>query len=219
MPIDWRVDKTIDSDQLLANLEFWFRATREPNGNLKPPRAQMVGLVTDTCPNLNVTDNPWYDSDSKTWGLIKRQHITCLVGGKYASAINRRRRRHHRSGSTNRTGTDEPDLFRARKRTWGVRLGYLPVVAYANNCYLDIQKIKTFEVQYVDLRDESIVPPEALVDWIRGRDAESVRRHQGIENVVEWRDFRLTAIRRFHIFGTRYEVTPVFRKRQPGWHS
>lgn len=159
--------------------------------------ATFVGLLTEVIPPMRKTGNPYLNK------VTKRQFHNVQIGFNYTNAINNRR---------DKEG-EEKD-FVASPRKWGRRINGTPIVEhvksgeYGVNYYLETRVLNSQKPDYylngVKLNNEVVLNDVLSFMSKKHSNAE----HQGVENEVIVRDFRLDSIIAVTLNKETYIVEP-----------
>lgn len=177
---------------------------------------KIATIFTETEPELLKTGNPFWDKPNQRWLVKKRAHTRIGIGGTYSGAVNTRRFKESKPGTT-------PSTFESSGRRWGQRLKGLgsarrrgkraSIAEYKGRLYLDVQRLQVLSVTYVGI-DGVAIPATAIAPFIRQREKSET---QDLENEVDWRDYALTNVRQLRmdkmIFEVRLDAVASQQKR------
>lgn len=171
--------KTINQSELKALLTF--RGCRP------------VTILAETFPKMIKTGSPFRSST-----VSKIARVNGMANWAYENAVNNQRFREQ---------GEDVELFRAFPRKWGVRIQETPFVEHKGVFYLElkIQKVLGREFRV----DGIPTPDEAVKCWIAKPSKASIekqRAHQGVEKMIELRDYKLSGIREISINNDHYAV-------------
>jgi len=99
-----------------------------------------VQVLTKTTPNMNKTDNPFYQKSDKTFLVHKISDTNCQIGWWYDNAVNNRRQK---EGNT--------AVFEQKARTWGQHM-VNPINYKVSKIMIDHKNKQGQYKQYAQLR-------------------------------------------------------------------
>lgn len=160
--------------------------------------ATIAAAYVETVPDMFKRGNPFWDRETQTSAVLKRQAVSIALGGTYQGAVNRSRFRAWTSGPA-------PEPFVPARRSWGTRATSLgrsrrrgqraSIVMHDGVAYLDVQRLRVLSVSYVD-RYGNEIPREAVEPWLKQRERQP----------VDWRDYTLSNVRQLRMNGMTYNV-------------
>lgn len=165
-----------------------------------PQSASFVSFESVTEPRLLKTDNPYYDSETKTWNLRKISRTTGIINFVYENSVNNQREREGLEAD-----------FESHPRRWGSRVDGTPLVEHKGRFYLEVN-VQSSESRYVDNMGRE-VPREELEEFFGSRSSSS---RQGVEDKVILRDYKISSINQINMFGQQYDVIRVDQNIQIG---
>ena len=145
--------------------------------------SKIVTITAETEPKLKKS-NPYV-------GVVKRSKINGIVGFIYENSVNNQRAREGK----------EKD-FNSQDRVWGTRISGTPIVEHKGKKYLEVKVEKYLDTEYycgsstIDVND---IKPHMY--------AKKKPQNQGLEKVVQLRDFNLDNIKELRYNGETYSVT------------
>ena len=140
--------------------------------------AKVVTILAETDPSMRKTGNPFI-------GRVRKVTLANVsIGFVYANSVNRARVKE---------GV-EPD-FTPAPRKWGVRINGTPLVEHKGQYYLEVRWLRTMS-SFLTLDREEVKDEETLADiksFIPTKSSNA--EHQGLEDEIILRDYKLESIR------------------------
>lgn len=145
--------------------------------------------VTDV--KMNKTNNPYYNR------VNKKQKSNVFINFDYAAAVNRK---------LLKEGKDAD--FVAKQRKWGEKLPGTPIVFYKNEYYLEARFLNNEpKVEYIV---DGVVTDKAVLEtYLPVKDNTTSKEHQGLDEEIIIRDFKVRNVHEITVNGTHYVRTDV----------
>lgn len=148
-------------------------------------------FVAVTEVGMNKTNNPFFER------VTKKQKSNVFINFDYAGSVNRKLLKEGKS----------PD-FVASPRKWGEKLPGTPIVFYKNVYYMEARFLSNEpKVEYfVDA-----VPTDKAVfeTYLKPVSTETSKEHQGVDEVIIIRDFKVANIHSITVNGNTYERNDI----------
>jgi len=140
---------------------------------------------------MNKTNNPFYERVSK------KQKSNVFINFDYAGAVNRKLLKEGK----------EPE-FVAKPRKWGEKLPGTPLIFHKGEYYLEARFLNNDpKVEY--LVDGIVTEKAVLETYLPVKNTESIKEHQGLNEEIIIRDFKVQNIREITVGGTHYVRTDI----------
>lgn len=146
---------------------------------------------------MNKTNNPYYGR------VHKKQKSNVFINFDYGAAVNRK---------LLKEGKDAD--FVAKQRKWGERLPGTPLVFHNNEYYLEARFLNNEpKVEYL-VKDEAtgatVVTEKAVLEtYLPVKNEDSIKEHQGLDEAIVIRDFKVRNVREITMNGIHYVRTDV----------
>ena len=151
--------------------------------------AQPVTIVTETDSRMVKKHRQTGDPNPYLGRVVKRSRVNGMVNWVYANSVNRQRGRE-----------GEEQDFTPEPRKWGERVAGTPFVAHKGALYLELKVERAVE-EPVYLCDGQEIDRAQIAAYLPKR--RSNAGHQGVEQEVILRDYRVDSIREI-TFGGRH---------------
>jgi hypothetical protein len=143
-------------------------------------------FIAVTPVKMNKTNNPYFDK------VYKTQTSNVFINFDYAASVNR---------ALVKEGKDAD--FVAQPRKWGEKLPGTPIVFHKNEYYLEARFLNN--EPKVDYTFEGNPIDKAVFEsYMPNRSSDSIKEHQGLENEVVIRDFKIRNIYQIKVNGVTY---------------
>lgn len=140
---------------------------------------------------MNKTNNPFYDR------VQKKQKSNVFINFDYAAAVNRKLLKEGKEAE-----------FVAKPRKWGEKLPGTPLVFYKEEYYLEARFLNNEpKVEY--LVDGQITEKAVLETYLPVKNTASIKEHQGLDEEIIIRDFKVKNIHEITLNGTHYVRTDI----------
>jgi hypothetical protein len=156
--------------------------TKEKLIELLSGGSKIVTLYTETEPKLKKA-NPYV-------GVVKRSKVNGVVGFIYQNSVNNQRGREGKESN-----------FEAEPRKWGVRINGTPIVEHKGKKYLEVKVERYLDSEYYHGKTKLNVDDIKPYMYAKKKPA-----NQGLEKVVQVRDFNIDNIKSVKYAGDLYEV-------------
>lgn len=153
--------------------------------------ATPASFVAVTEVKMNKTNNPYYEK------VTKKQKSNVFINFDYSASVNRRLLKEGKS----------PD-FVAKQRAWGEKLPGTPLVFHKNEYYMEARFLAAEpKVEYF----VGNVPTDKAVleTYLPVVKTETLKEHQGVDEVIILRDFKVRNIHMLTINGETYERNDI----------
>ena len=141
---------------------------------------------------MNKTGNPYHER------ITKKQKSNVFINFDYAKSVNR---------ALTKEGKEAD--FEAKPRKWGERLTGTPLVFHKDEYYLEARFLNNEpKVEYFLDNTES-VDKEVFESFLPPKNNSSIKEHQGLEEEIIIRDFKVRNIREITLDGNHYVRTDI----------
>lgn len=151
---------------------------------------KFLTITTLTEPKMKKTNNPFFGH------ILKRSTANVSINFKYENVVNNRREKE---------GNEEK--FVPKPRTWGERIDGTCFVMHNGAMYMEVHyKSAPSATEYIDTRDNTIVPKDMLAQWLQEPNTSAVAEKQGLEQAVILRDIKIGNIKECKVNGEHYVI-------------
>lgn len=175
----------------------------------KITRAQPVGLIARTIPEMRRRENPFHLGEG-VFDVVRVRQLTGFIGFDYTRCVNRQRRRE-----------EKPEGFESQGRDWGQRVWTgkrrnagsgtakrTSLIRHGSKWYLDMKRQTVVKTEHRRISTNELIDDGDLKPFVRPDDGESERKRQGVERPVIIRDYAIKNVAQLTIAGTLYVMDP-----------